>query len=123
MVWSEESEHYQETQEALRLEIPLVDRLRDCGPFRASDGYLSVATGYWKDAHEGADEIERLRMQLTQRERELKVLREKVTNALTILRYLPGVVLTSRPDLGSHGGTTDEVIEILTDIVRTNNNE
>lgn len=60
----EESELQREKEREMRLQIPLVERLRDCGPFRASDGYMSVMTGSWEDSHEAADEIDRLNMEL-----------------------------------------------------------
>ena len=50
--------------EAKRLARPLVERLRDCGPFMASDGHMSLAVGNYKDAHEAADRIEELERQL-----------------------------------------------------------
>ena len=53
-----------EDTEKERLARPLVERLRDCGPFRASDGYMSLALGSWKDAHDAADRIEELERQL-----------------------------------------------------------
>jgi uncharacterized protein YciI len=47
-------------EEKERLARPLVERLRDCGPFRAGDGHMSIAVGNYRDAHEAADRIEKL---------------------------------------------------------------
>ncbi len=39
----------------------IVERLRNCGPFLASDGYMSTRVLPSSTAHEAAAEIERLR--------------------------------------------------------------
>lgn len=54
-------------KEEERLARPLVERLRDCGPFVASDGYMSLAVGDYKDSHEAADRIEELERQLREK--------------------------------------------------------
>lgn len=64
-----------EEAEKERLSRPLVDRLRDCGPFRASDGIMSVKLGDYKDSHDAADEIERLVSEVSR-------LRHIITNAI-----------------------------------------
>jgi hypothetical protein len=46
--------------ESVRLGRPLIERLRDTGPFRASDGITSVALPDYMDAWEAADELARL---------------------------------------------------------------
>jgi uncharacterized protein YciI len=58
----------QQQEEKERLARPLVERLRDCGPFLASDGYMALAVGSYKDAHEAADRIEELERQLKEKE-------------------------------------------------------
>lgn len=50
---------------AKRLQIPLIERLRDCGPFRASDGIMSVSVPDYRDTHEAADLIENLEEVIT----------------------------------------------------------
>ncbi len=56
----QERDRQQAEDEAKRLQIPLVERLRDCGPFLASDGMMSYASPDYRDAHEAADLIEKL---------------------------------------------------------------
>lgn len=53
-------------EEQKRLARPLVERLRDCGPFTASDGYMGLAVGNWKDSRDAADRIEELERQLNE---------------------------------------------------------
>jgi len=55
-----DTEKWLQKKEEERLARPLVERLRDCGPFEADDGYMSLAVGNYKDAHEAADRIEKL---------------------------------------------------------------
>ncbi len=61
----EKREQEEAEREAQRIARPLVERLRDCGPFRASDGIMSVKTGDYMDAHEAADVIENLEEVIT----------------------------------------------------------
>lgn len=53
-----------EDREKERLSKPLVERLRNCGPYIDSDGHMSLTVGSYKDAHEAADRIEELERQL-----------------------------------------------------------
>ena len=54
----EKREQEEAEREAQRLARPLVERLRDSGTFRASDGLMSIKTGDYRDAHEAADILE-----------------------------------------------------------------
>ena len=56
----EQIEKWRAEEEQERLAKPLVERLRNSGPFEASDGFMSYATGDYRDAHEAADRIEQL---------------------------------------------------------------
>ncbi len=56
----QERDRQRAEDEAKRLQIPLIERLRDCGPFLASDGMMSYAVPDYRDAHEAADLIEKL---------------------------------------------------------------
>jgi hypothetical protein len=56
----EERQRQLEEQEIERKKTPLVERLRDSGPYKAGDGFISVAVGNYRDAHEAADRIEEL---------------------------------------------------------------
>ena len=60
----EQTEKWIAEREQERLARPLVERLRDSGPFVAGDGHMSYATGDYRDAHEAADRIEELERQL-----------------------------------------------------------
>jgi hypothetical protein len=65
--WAERDrrrEAHEAEMERRRLERgsrPLVERLRDCGTFIATDGHPSYAPPHEEDAKEAAGEIERLR--------------------------------------------------------------
>jgi uncharacterized protein YciI len=68
----EDHEKWLQEKEKERLAKPLVERLRDCGPFLAGDGYMSLAVGDWKDAHDAADTIEQLELRIEQLELQLE---------------------------------------------------
>ena len=61
-------ERFRAEERAKRLQIPLVERLRESGPFRASDGIMSISVPDYEDAHEAADVIENLEEVITRLE-------------------------------------------------------
>ena len=63
----EDTEKWLQEKEEERLARPLVERLRNCGPFVADDGYMALAVGSYKDSHEAADRIEELERQLKEK--------------------------------------------------------
>lgn len=89
-----ERERQEAKREAERLARPLVERLRDCGPFRASDGIMSIKTGDYRDAHEAADILEVQQNHIYRQKEQIVNLEEVITR----LVMAAGKLATIYPD-------------------------